>query len=124
LSAQSRQRYYWTNIPGIKQPEDKGIVLRDILETETDDFYLAGKNLQKKYEGGNQLNPKYKSQANTIHDTDGKSGTICAGTHGYANGYVESGRQGDYLACDEKGVPQDKPGEVDNNLNKMTKQRR
>ncbi len=32
VSAQSRQRYYWTNIPGIKQPEDRGIVLRDILE--------------------------------------------------------------------------------------------
>jgi len=37
VSAQSRQRYYWTNIPGIKQPEDRGIVLRDILETETDE---------------------------------------------------------------------------------------
>ena len=37
LSAQSRQRYYWTNILGIKQPEDRGIVLRDILETETDE---------------------------------------------------------------------------------------
>jgi DNA-cytosine methyltransferase len=37
LSAQSRQRYYWTNIPNIKQPEDRGIVLRDILETETDE---------------------------------------------------------------------------------------
>ena len=37
LSAQSRQRYYWTNIPNIQQPEDKGIVLRDILETEVDD---------------------------------------------------------------------------------------
>ena len=37
LSAQSRQRYYWTNIPGVKQPEDKGMVLRDILETETDE---------------------------------------------------------------------------------------
>jgi DNA-cytosine methyltransferase len=36
LSAQSRQRYYWTNIPNIQQPEDKGIVLRDILETEVD----------------------------------------------------------------------------------------
>ena len=36
LSAQSRQRYYWTNIPGIQQPEDRGIVLRDILETECD----------------------------------------------------------------------------------------
>jgi DNA-cytosine methyltransferase len=37
VSAQSRQRYYWTNIPGVKQPKDRGIVLRDILETETDE---------------------------------------------------------------------------------------
>jgi DNA-cytosine methyltransferase len=35
VSAQSRQRYYWTNIPNIEQPEDRGIVLKDILE---DDF--------------------------------------------------------------------------------------
>jgi DNA (cytosine-5)-methyltransferase 3A len=32
VSAQSRQRYYWTNIPGIEQPKERGIVLRDILE--------------------------------------------------------------------------------------------
>jgi DNA (cytosine-5)-methyltransferase 1/DNA (cytosine-5)-methyltransferase 3A len=32
VSAQNRQRYYWTNIEGITQPEDKGIVLADILE--------------------------------------------------------------------------------------------
>ena len=32
VSAQSRQRYYWTNIPNITQPEERGIVLRDILE--------------------------------------------------------------------------------------------
>ena len=88
VSAQSRQRYYWTNIPNVLQPEERGIVLRDILETNTSNEYLAGENLQKNYKGGNQLNPNYKSQANTIHDVDGKSGTICAGTHGYANGYV------------------------------------
>jgi DNA (cytosine-5)-methyltransferase 3A len=88
VSAQNRVRYYWTNIPGVEQPEQRGIVLRDILETNTSNEYLAGENLQKNYKGGNQLNPNYKSQANTIHDVDGKSGTICAGTHGYANGYV------------------------------------
>jgi DNA (cytosine-5)-methyltransferase 3A len=33
LSAQSRKRLYWTNITGITQPEDKGILLKDILET-------------------------------------------------------------------------------------------
>ena len=36
LSAQSRQRFYWTNIPGIQEPEDQGIVLRDILEDNFD----------------------------------------------------------------------------------------
>ena len=33
VSAQSRQRLYWTNIPDVEQPEDKGILLRDILES-------------------------------------------------------------------------------------------
>ncbi len=33
VSAQSRKRLYWTNIPGVGQPEDKGILLRDILES-------------------------------------------------------------------------------------------
>lgn len=33
VSAQNRQRLYWTNIPGIQQPEDRGILLRDILES-------------------------------------------------------------------------------------------
>ena len=33
VSAQNRNRYYWTNIPGVAQPKDKGIVLKDILET-------------------------------------------------------------------------------------------
>jgi len=32
VSAQNRQRWYWSNIEGITQPEDKGIVLKDILE--------------------------------------------------------------------------------------------
>jgi hypothetical protein len=32
VSAQNRVRLYWTNIPNITQPEDKRIVLSDILE--------------------------------------------------------------------------------------------
>ena len=31
VSAQSRKRCYWTNIPGVVQPADRGILLRDIL---------------------------------------------------------------------------------------------
>ena len=33
VSAQQRKRLYWTNIPNITQPQDKGILLRDILES-------------------------------------------------------------------------------------------
>lgn len=33
VSAQQRKRCYWTNIPNVTQPEDKGILLEDILET-------------------------------------------------------------------------------------------
>jgi len=32
VSAQQRKRCYWTNIPNIIQPEDKGILLNDILD--------------------------------------------------------------------------------------------
>jgi DNA-cytosine methyltransferase len=32
VSAQTRKRLYWTNIPNVRQPEDKGIVLKDIIE--------------------------------------------------------------------------------------------
>ncbi|WP_339634630.1 DNA (cytosine-5-)-methyltransferase, partial [uncultured Maribacter sp.] len=37
VSAQSRQRYYWTNIPNIQQPKDRRIVLRDILENDAEE---------------------------------------------------------------------------------------
>jgi DNA-cytosine methyltransferase len=37
VSAQNRQRWYWTNITGIEQPEQRGIVLRDILEGDAEE---------------------------------------------------------------------------------------
>ena len=36
VSAQNRQRFYVTNFGDIEQPEDRGILLKDILETGTD----------------------------------------------------------------------------------------
>ena len=49
LSAQSRQRLYWTNIQGVTQPKDKNIVLKDILETdgETDLVINNGSEAKK-----------------------------------------------------------------------------
>ena len=37
VSAQNRVRYYWTNIPKMKKPNDRNIILKDILE----DNYIA-----------------------------------------------------------------------------------
>ena len=91
VSAQNRVRLYWTNIPVDKILEDKCMILEDILEKEVDLKYLAGEKLQREYKGGNQLNPKFKSQCNTIYNRDGKFGTLCAGTHGYSFGYVSDG---------------------------------
>ena len=53
LSAQNRQRLYWTNIPTVKQPEDKGLLLKDIVETgcvDRDKSYCIDANYHK---GGN-----------------------------------------------------------------------
>jgi len=53
LSAQNRQRLYWTNIPGVGQPMDKGILLRDIIhegEVDRDKSHCIDANY---YKGGN-----------------------------------------------------------------------
>lgn len=50
VSAQNRVRLYWTNIPNITQPEDKHILLPDILETgvvDRDKSYCIDANYWK-----------------------------------------------------------------------------
>lgn len=52
VSAQNRQRYYWTNFE-VTQPEDKGILLKDIIEgdfVDRDKSYCIDANYHK---GGN-----------------------------------------------------------------------
>lgn len=36
VSAQNRVRFYWTNIPNLKIPDNKNILLKDILENENE----------------------------------------------------------------------------------------
>lgn len=53
VSAQNRQRYYWTNIKGIEQPEDRGLLLVDVIEhgvVDQDKSYCIDANYWK---GGN-----------------------------------------------------------------------
>jgi len=56
VSAQNRKRFYWTNIEGIEQPEDKGILLKDIIDNDIvdrekayciDANYFKGTNLEQ-----------------------------------------------------------------------------
>lgn len=52
LTAQDRKRLYWTNIPNIEQPEDKGIYLRDIMQPkEEKPEYECYKRMAAKVEG-------------------------------------------------------------------------
>lgn len=41
LTAQNRNRYYWTNIPNIAQPKDRQVTLNDILDREVDPKYFV-----------------------------------------------------------------------------------
>jgi site-specific DNA-cytosine methylase len=51
LSAQNRERYYWTNIKNISIPDDKGILLKDILECKSEDYIkISKKGVYKKYQ--------------------------------------------------------------------------
>jgi DNA-cytosine methyltransferase len=40
VSAQNRKRLYWTNIPNVTQPENKGVVIKDILNSMADETLI------------------------------------------------------------------------------------
>ena len=87
VSAQNRNRLYWTNIPNIKQPKDIGLVLRDVLEdnfvADRDKSYCIDANY---YKGGNPKSYFEKSRRQLVFDKefnkmttkDGKSYALTA----------------------------------------------
>ena len=101
VSAQSRQRYYWTNIPNITQPEERGIVLRDILEGNPNNPTLMSDKFVARNGHRRCMIDESKEKASNLSAME----------------YVKNGRQGDYLACDKDGVPKKI---FDENLEKMT----
>jgi DNA (cytosine-5)-methyltransferase 3A len=58
VSAQNRVRLYWTNIPGVGIPEDRGVTLNDVLEIDSNDNPAAirGRRLNKATIIGRRLN--------------------------------------------------------------------
>jgi DNA (cytosine-5)-methyltransferase 3A len=68
VSAQSRNRLYWTNIPNVTQPKDKGLIFKDILEKNVDKKYFY---LPKSLEYFERA-PMNKRFVNYLDDKKGK----------------------------------------------------
>ena len=72
VSAQQRRRLYWTNIQWVEQPDDKWIVLKDILEENVDEKY----NVSEKHTIA--MRESRNSKKLNIPDIDWKSSCITA----------------------------------------------
>ena len=105
VSAQNRKRFYWTNIEGIQQPKDRGIVLKDILEDGLTDRtkshcldanYFKGGNLKSYFEkhrrqlvfSNDQMchvgdaDLKGHGYVKRVYAPEGKSPSLCASSGG------------------------------------------
>lgn len=108
VSAQNRQRFYVTNFGEIEQPADRGILLKDVLETDGENVSKSEKSycLTATYNGatlGNTLDRKQRtmvepicvnskmgrggksgiqpSLSERIYSTEGKSTAVTSGFH-------------------------------------------
>lgn len=79
VSAQNRNRYYWTSFP-VTQPEDKGIMLIDIIEMNPKSPTIMSERFCE------------RNSSILRDDVSGKAKTLSAME------YVKNGRQGDYIA--------------------------
>jgi len=114
VSAQNRVRLYWTNIPDIVQPEDKKIMLRDILEKGVvdreksyciDANYFKGGNL-KSYFGKRRRQLVFEDRPCELRDFDSNAdchhvanATDINGHDSLKRVYAESGKGPTLNAC-------------------------
>ena len=96
LSAQNRKRIYWTNIPGVTVPQDKGILLKDIVHENADshlpkelqEYIVPFDNtlqiLDKEVEKGKVGYFRKDSQANRVYYIHDKAITLCGDAGGGA----------------------------------------
>ncbi len=80
VSAQNRQRYYWCNWKVI-QPEDKGIELYQILESNPENVTEMSETFIKRQAGRKCLRTDFTGKASSLSAME----------------YVKNGRQGDYI---------------------------
>ena len=101
VSAQNRKRLFWTNIPNVVLPEDRGIFLKDILEENVDESFYA-----KMASGGNSINRTtnfvVKPKSNTIRSSGRGSGIDNKHNWGTIRiGSINKGGQGDRIYSPE-----------------------
>lgn len=91
VSAQTRKRCYWTNIPNVTQPDDLGIMLADVLDNGVpwqDKSYCAKSSYHPTFKDNLEKhgNPLIAEQI-AVNDESGKSRTVKAqyGRTAFAN---------------------------------------
>lgn len=138
VSGQQRKRLFWTNIPGVVQPEDRGILLKDVLEhgaVDRDKAYTITASYYKGVTLKDYFN-KHKRQlvfmghlgeknsmGNRVYSPEGKAKTLSA------NGGGWGAKTGLYLIVPEatkRGYAVAEPGDsVDiSHLNSKTRRGR
>lgn len=89
VSAQSRKRLYWSNIDGIEQPQDRGILLKDVLlDSNISSLYLTETTALKYKPNTKYTKDTTKScvigklsnyQGDRVFDTGCKASSLSAG---------------------------------------------
>lgn len=65
VSGQVRRRLYWTNIPNVLQPKDKGIELIDLLDKQVDEKYYLSEKMKAYAMSSGTKNFYVKPEINT-----------------------------------------------------------
>jgi len=118
VSAQNRKRLYWTNIANepyglfgdmqctIPQPKDKGILLKDVLETDVDDkYYLSDKMIK-------WLSKHSEKRGTEFKKLDGKQKASCLTTT-----EAKQNLSNDYICVASRGRNPENPKSRESGLN-------
>lgn len=105
VCAAERKRLYWTNIPNIKQPQDKGLVLKDIV--------IPAEQVPEKY--------WYTKYPITVHNGDVKvKATIHLNGHRQAKEVYGLNHKCNTLLCDGNGGNLAKKVYQNNSVRRLT----
>jgi len=131
VSAQNRERFYWTNI-GVKssglfgelksiieQPKDKGILLKDVLESDVDNKYYINQKTIENFNNlsdlpGDVLGGDFRHDEGFRWRLNGKSGTLAT------KGASDNSLSGIPLVKINDFIKIDKKGNIKHNQNKAS----